>query len=175
MQLTLDQAAIRLGKSVRQVRYLVQTGKLSARKVGSRWLIESDDLPQSSEQQATHQRKERQLRAAVERGLELPTGPGRARHSVRDLKASQIALPIYRQLVAALGHDHRATRALLEAIEQLARGCHRFDYRNKAAAYREAREQASVAITALLAGLLPVSRSRLRFGLVRAELGSCAR
>ncbi|AUB82206.1 helix-turn-helix domain-containing protein [Candidatus Thiodictyon syntrophicum] len=39
MQLTLEQAAERLGKSVRQVRYLIQSGVLPAAKTGGRWLI----------------------------------------------------------------------------------------------------------------------------------------
>ena len=34
MQLTLEQAAERLGKSVRQVRYLIQSGVLPAAKTG---------------------------------------------------------------------------------------------------------------------------------------------
>ena len=44
MKLTLEQAAARLGKSERQIRYLVQNSRLAAEKVGGRWLIESDDL-----------------------------------------------------------------------------------------------------------------------------------
>ncbi|WP_295430926.1 helix-turn-helix domain-containing protein, partial [uncultured Thiodictyon sp.] len=39
MQLTLEQAADRLGKSVRQVRYLIQSGVLPAAKTGGRRLI----------------------------------------------------------------------------------------------------------------------------------------
>jgi len=45
MQLSLEQAAERLGKSVRQVRYLIQTGALRANKTGGRWLIDAADLP----------------------------------------------------------------------------------------------------------------------------------
>ena len=45
MQLSIQQAAERLGKSVRQVRYLIQTGSLPAHKSGGRWLIAVADLP----------------------------------------------------------------------------------------------------------------------------------
>jgi excisionase family DNA binding protein len=41
----IEQAAERLGKSVRQVRYLIQTGALRANKTGGRWLIDAADLP----------------------------------------------------------------------------------------------------------------------------------
>ena len=44
MQLTIEQAAARLGKSPRQVRYLIQTRRLPARKFSGAWLIESADL-----------------------------------------------------------------------------------------------------------------------------------
>ena len=47
MQLTLDQAATRLGKTARQIRYLIQSERLSAKKVGGRWVIESKDFPLS--------------------------------------------------------------------------------------------------------------------------------
>ena len=148
MQLTLDQAAIKLGRSVRQVRYMVQKGKLRARKVGHRWMIEDVDLPSSPQQRDVNARKERQLRAAVERGLDLPTR--RARYSVRNLKACQIALPLYHRAQDALGPAHPATLALRGVIEQLARGCHRYEHASKAAAYNEAREAASQAISELL-------------------------
>jgi len=39
MQLNLEQAADRLGQSVRQVRYLIQSGVLPAAKTGGRRLI----------------------------------------------------------------------------------------------------------------------------------------
>ena len=51
MQLTIDQAAIRLGKTARQVRYLIQSERLPARKVGGRWVIESENLPLSEGQE----------------------------------------------------------------------------------------------------------------------------
>jgi excisionase family DNA binding protein len=44
MQLTLHQAAAALGKTRRQVQYLIQQGRLPAQKVGGRWYVESADL-----------------------------------------------------------------------------------------------------------------------------------
>jgi excisionase family DNA binding protein len=61
MQLSLQQAAERLGKSVRQVRYLIQTGALPAQKSGGRWLIAAADLPLSEGQRAALERRERAL------------------------------------------------------------------------------------------------------------------
>lgn len=50
MDLSLAEAAAHLGKSPRQVRYLIKQGKLRARKRGSAWVIDSTDLPRSEAQ-----------------------------------------------------------------------------------------------------------------------------
>lgn len=42
MRLTLAEAAQRLGKTDRQVRYMVEQGTLKAAKKGGRWLVQSD-------------------------------------------------------------------------------------------------------------------------------------
>jgi excisionase family DNA binding protein len=149
MQLSLEQAAQRLGKSVRQVRYLIQTGALRAAKTGGRWLIDAADLPLSAPQRAAVGRRETALRDAVERGLGLDEAPP-ARYSVRDLKAFQLALPLYRQGSELLGADHAAVAALRTALILLAQGCHRFDHADKAAAYRAARDLASLAVCELV-------------------------
>jgi excisionase family DNA binding protein len=151
MYLSLQQAADRLGKSARQVRYLIQTGHLKADKVGGRWVVSAEDLPLSDGQRAAVDRRERQLRAAVEEGLGLSDRAERpARYSVRDLKAFQLALPLYRRAAQDLGADHPATGALREVLELLTRGCHRFERSAKAEAYREARDVASRAVCALV-------------------------
>ncbi len=151
MKLSLEQAAARLGKSERQVRYLIMNNRLPAEKVAGRWLIDSDALPLSAGQQHAVERKERQLRAAVEEGLALPEASERApRYSVRDLKAFQLALPAHGKAVTLLGADHPATAALRRVLGALTRGCHRFDYGEKAEAYRLARDAASEAIVELV-------------------------
>jgi len=151
MDLTLEEAATRLGKTVRQVRYLIQTERLPARKFGGRWVIKSGDLSLSEEQRHAVDRKERQLRAAVEEGLGLPSEDERKpRYSVRDLKAFQIAQPLYQQATAALQADHPASLALRQVLEHLTRGCHRFRREDKAIACREARDAASLAVCELV-------------------------
>ena len=104
MQLTLEQTATRLGKSRRQIMYMIQQGRLEAKKVAGRWCVESDTLPLNAPQQRSYERKQRQFRSAVEEALDLEPEEARpARYSVRDLKAFQITLPLYRQTVATSG------------------------------------------------------------------------
>ncbi|MCI0666941.1 MAG: helix-turn-helix domain-containing protein [Methylococcaceae bacterium] len=151
MNLTLDEAAIRLGKSKRQVRYLIDTGKLPAKKSAGRWFIDSNDLPLSEGQQSAAQRKQRQLQAAVEEALEIdPKAKSERRYSVLDMKAFNIALENYRRLVDQLGEKHASCRALRASLEYLSQGCHRFEHSAKAEAYRLARDQASLAICELV-------------------------
>jgi hypothetical protein len=151
MQLTLEQTATRLGKSKRQVLYMIQKGRLQAQKIAGRWWIESHHLPRSDAQQHSYDRKQRQLRAAVEEALEIDPEAARSRrYSVRDLKAFQIALPLYHQALETFGAEHPATRCLKGVLEQLTRGCHRFDRSDKSEAYRAARDQASLAVCELV-------------------------
>ncbi|MEM7200457.1 MAG: helix-turn-helix domain-containing protein [Planctomycetota bacterium] len=45
VKLSLADAATILGRSPRQLRYMIRAGKIRAAKTGTRWQIESDDLP----------------------------------------------------------------------------------------------------------------------------------
>ncbi len=87
MLLTLEQAAEMLGKTRRQVGYLIKTGKLKATKVGGRWRIESADLPASPRREAARQRKQAQLVAVVEDTLEVPPRGKRRRYSISQPRA----------------------------------------------------------------------------------------
>jgi len=154
MKLTLDQAAVKLGKTARQVRYLIQQGGLPADKLGGRWLIDSEALPLDETARRRRARRTDRLRDAVEEVL--GDGRERTRYSLRDLKAFQIALPIFHALQCRLGDDHAATRHLRSALDHLAQGCHRFGREEKSAAYRGARDAVSLAICELLLGDEPV-------------------
>ena len=70
MEQTIEQAATALGKSVRQVRYLIKTGKLRARKIGASWVVESADLPRSPEQLEVAAQKVQRLREVVDDALD---------------------------------------------------------------------------------------------------------
>lgn len=142
--LTLQQAADALGKTARQVRYLVKQGRLPARKVGGQWLVDSADLPRSPGQDKATERKQRMLVQAIDEALDIPAS-ARRRYSVRDLRAYKIAAPLYHQITAALGAEHPVCQALHQTLEELARGCHRYDRTTKADAYRTARDHASQA------------------------------
>jgi hypothetical protein len=151
MQLTIEQAAARLGKSSRQIRYLIKTGRLSAKKFSGVWVIEAEDLPLSAGQVAALERRERQLRSAVEEALDVQRKSERApRYSVRDLKAFQLALPLFRSSTERFGAEHPAAAALRAVLEHLARGCHRYERSDKADAYRQARDAASLAVCELV-------------------------
>ncbi len=57
MKLSLSQAAECLGKTRRQIRYMIQQGHLDARKEGGRWVVDSEHLPLSDAQQQSRARQ----------------------------------------------------------------------------------------------------------------------
>ena len=93
MELSLAEAAVQLGKTPRQVRYLIKQGRLRATKRAGAWLVDSADLTRSDAQVEAALSKQAQLRAAVEEALVLPTAERRRGYSFTQLRASQIALP----------------------------------------------------------------------------------
>ncbi len=153
MYLTIRQASDTLGKTQRQIRYLIQQGELKADKREGRWMIDSGELPLSAGQRAAMQRRETRLRETVEDGLGLEREPkgkgGRPAYSIRDLKAFQYALPIHADTTQVLGAAHPAAQHLRQAMDLLGQGCHRFERSDKASAYRGARDAISAAVVAL--------------------------
>jgi excisionase family DNA binding protein len=148
MKLTLNQAATALGKTRRQLVYLIEQGRLPAEKIGGRWSIDSSALEQDATARQRQQTKQANLRAAVEDAL-LPSDKHK-RYSLRDLKAFQIAHPLYLKLCEHLGGDHVAARHLHECLGHLAQGCHRYSRAEKARAYQTARDCASLAVLGLI-------------------------
>lgn len=155
MLLGLEEAATRLKRSVRQLRYQIDNGRVVAKKISGRWFVDVDAAPPApdaanAQRQIARARKAEHLKEIVHEALDLTPKTLRARYSVTDLRAFQIALPLYRSARASLGPDHPGVGALHKVLECLAIGCHRFDKPDKARAYSEARDQASRAVCALL-------------------------
>lgn len=152
MDLSLAEAARLLGKSERQLRYLIKTGKLPARKVEGRWRLVREELPLTpGQERAEEVKRQRAARVALE--VLQPAADGsdpRRRFSVRELRAYREGAPLCRSLAAELGADHPAARSLREALMLLACGCHEFHGRDKAGYYARAREQVSRAVMSLL-------------------------
>lgn len=143
----LPEAAALLGKSERQVRYLIQTGKLAGDKVGGRWRVSAEALGNLPERRAQAAEKREALRAIVERAL--PTGDV-APWSVRSMRAVRHALDLHRGLVEAFSAGSPEARAVAEALRHLVRGGHAFQRAEKRSAYQEARLATCDAVSALL-------------------------
>ncbi len=156
MDVSLAEAATLLGKSPRQVRYLIKTGKLKARKDGARWRIEIDELPLGEKQRRAANARARELRDAVEAALapvENAAHKARGkRFSVQDLRAFRSGEPVFRAVVEAVGEDDPAGLQLRRSLDALAQGCHAFRPPDKAARYEAAREAAASAVVSLLLG-----------------------
>lgn len=152
MELSLSEAARLLGKSDRQVRYLIRSGRIPARKHDGHWIIQREDLPLSDGQvRAERQKAERATRLAAEI-LRPDAGAAGAKksYSVRETRAFEEGGPLYHDLKAETGAEHPAAVFLRESLMLLACGYHEFDAPKKAEIYSQARHQASRATMALL-------------------------
>lgn len=146
MAISITEAATILGKTRRQVAYLIEQGLLPAKKAGGRWVIERADLNTDTPQQQRASQKQAQFQAVIEEAV-IPTNQ---RYTLRDLKAVQLAAPIYHQLIERGAGWDKAAAHMRECLDQLAVGCHRYDQQEKTAAYRAGRDAASLAAIELL-------------------------
>lgn len=150
MKLTLAEAAQALGKSPRQLRYLLKSGEIQGQKIEGRWMFDASALPISPARAEARQRKAAELGRAVEEALGPHLKPaGRKGYSVTDLGAFRTAAALARASAGRLGGGHLASAALRNALIALAQGCHRFHQREKAAAFSAARERAAEAVAEL--------------------------
>lgn len=153
MHLSIAEAATVLGKSERQVRYLIRQGKLKASKEGARWRIESENLPLSQAERQQLGDKlataREQVAAAFEPLAKATEGTDAAktteRYSVRKLAAFEVGRELYRELTATLGESHPATAVLFDALVHLTQGCHAYRPEDKARSFGEARRLAATA------------------------------
>jgi len=148
MNLTLSQAATALGKTRRQLVYMIEQGRIEAQKIGGRWYLDSRAIEQDPVASQRGQIRQANLRDAIEDAL-LPPDRQR-RYSLLDLKAFQVAHPIYEAITEHWGPDHHASLHLHQCLEHLAQGCHRFARGEKARAYQAARDAASLAVLELI-------------------------
>ncbi len=101
MEISLSEAATILGKSERQVRYLIKTERLPARKAANRWLIEDTDLPLSDGQRRAVAARLGTAREAFDKGLKPAAKAAKKtkedkHYSVTDLGAFRIGFEIWR-------------------------------------------------------------------------------
>ena len=150
MKMTLAEAAQYLGKSQRQLRYLLRTGALKGAKVGGHWTFEQAELPVSPERQQARAKRSADLRATVDEALAPRLrGPGKRGYSVVDLTAFRTGVDCSRSCGQRLGEQAAAAIALRASVVALAQGCHRYHQRDKADAFRQAREHAAEAVALL--------------------------
>lgn len=171
MNLSLTETAIVLGKTPRQVRYLIKNGTLKAKKEKGCWVIDNGDLPLSQAQrQAIARRAETAQNAMAEATAplkkaaafepvvpvtEIPTAETvtgdreKKVYSVTDLKAFTLGAEIFRELEAYLGRENTARFSLFDALKKLCRGCHAYQPPQKEARFTEAREAAADAVAIL--------------------------
>ena len=148
MKISLLEASRLLGQTPRQVRYRIRNGELRAKKEAGRWVLDDRDLPVTDAQRHAAERRASDLRLSVEAALGPRLRRGRP-YTVRDVHAFERGVTAFRAATQALGTDHAAANALSASVVLIVQGCHRFVSRDKAAAFRDARERAAEAVALL--------------------------
>lgn len=150
MKVTLVEAARLLGKSPRQLRYMLKQGELKGEKVEGRWVFDDAALPRSPAQERARAQKAAELEAAVNEGIEAVVRKPRGRgYSVGDLVAFRTGAAACREAARRFGDEHRASVAMRASVVALGQGCHRFHHREKNEAFARAREESAAAVALL--------------------------
>lgn len=139
MMLSLDETATRLGKSRRQVEYMIKTGRLQASKINGRWQVDDSTLPDSPARKKALDQRQRKLRNVVDDALAIPRDKV---YSVRDLQLWQRLAACYQTWPDELP----ARQALSRAMRSLARASHRYRRDEKLLAFRRTRDHLCDAI-----------------------------
>jgi len=151
MKLSLRQTAELLGKSQRQVRYMIKEGRLKASKDGSRWVVDRGDLPLPAGQVMRGLKDQARVKEVVETALGTTGAAAEARrYSVTDLRSFQAGRKVLAEIRGKLGEDSLPARRLADALALITCGCHTFHKRDKVAFFQRAREQVCYALAALL-------------------------
>jgi excisionase family DNA binding protein len=138
MELTLDEAALLTGRTVRQIRYLVEKGRIPARRDGARWLVDRADLPAP-----------RPILTAASPATESPARALAEGPSLAELPAFTAGRRLYTQLLATLGEGHPGAGLLKRALVHLAAAHHRSHPVDKARALRACRDALSESVCEL--------------------------
>ncbi|MDJ0840189.1 MAG: helix-turn-helix domain-containing protein [Acidobacteriota bacterium] len=146
MNLSLAEAARLMGKTTRQVRYLIAKEKIPAQKVGGRWFIDRESLPISKGAERARERKVAKAVHISRDVLRVP-GPPRKHYTVLDLKAFTAGRACYHGLKEEAGE---ARVQLRESLLLICCGCHAFQTTEKRAYFVRARESACRALGLLL-------------------------
>lgn len=153
MKLSLPQAATVLGRSERQIRYLIKIGRLQASKVDGKWEVDEADLPLTGGQRDAIGERVEVARQAFEKALEpaAKATDGAGGYSVTKLTAFVCGEAVYREVRGHFPADP-AGPLLFSALEQITRGCHAFHAEEKRKHFREARAIGATVLTHLLLG-----------------------
>ena len=147
---TLSEAAAQLGKSERQVRYMIRQGDLKALKVSGRWYVPAEAIEKTPARTARRQPKAEALRAAVDQALDA-VAPAHAKPwTVRNIRAIQHAVALHGRLSSAFGADSPPAQQMAHALSHLVRGGYAFDRADKRACYQQARLTACDLLATLL-------------------------
>lgn len=171
VEITIQQAAPLLGRSVRAVRARIARGDLAARKVDGEWRIPLDQIPLTAEQRADMQHRAELARQAVEAALPSRAADtrDRRRRSVADLTPFANGRVLLEQVTASSLDEsikEPLARLLHGALLTLGEAAYEFDSRLRAHRFRRARRQLSrIAAMLLLIGpqaLVPTTAQEWR-------------
>ncbi len=180
-ELTLREAAVALGRSERQVRYMIQQGSLKATKRGLQWVVASEELPLTEVQRREVRERIDRATEAMGRGLEGAKKVGakdenRKPYSVTALRVFLTAEELHGLIAREVGADSDATRAVHSILVALAQGCHAFHPREKGDHFSRARDLAAACFVDLrLGGASSESRAALALRVEEELVSSISR
>ncbi len=161
MEVTIREAAQIVGRSTRAVRNMAQSGRVKARRVGRRWMVDRESLnsvlgpaPDVRRTQVAELREK--LNQSLDRATPTPPETSqRSYYSVRQLDACTVACVALQQLAELEAEPRQALAeaeaALREFLRALTESVHQFHPELKIKCLLRARSHACTALADLIA------------------------
>jgi len=142
MDLKLKEVANLLGKSERQIRYMIKKGELKAIKKDGQWSIDRECLPFSVKQILTINRKREIFTDGIDKVVNKLAI--KKEYTFTDLRSFQLSYALYREFLNQDGQDGKDLQdnfnvQLGKVFVCLASGYHSFDTQDKIREYKRAK------------------------------------
>lgn len=157
MELRIEEAAKLLGKSARQIRYMIETKRLPARREGKTWKIRKEDLPLTEGQERAKERKEEKVKNIAEeilgkqsKSLGQDIIEKRMHYALKNQSSFTLSQEAYQRAKLIFGDTHYISKVLKRGLLYITLAWYEYASAQRIIWLQQARLRMCKALTELL-------------------------